>query len=158
MKLYLVRHGEALPREVDPACSLSDNGRAEVARTSEAFTAKGVDVARVIHSGKTRAEETAKLLASVIGPGVPVTRGDGLNPLDPVGPIARMVNGLNEDTMLVGHLPFMGTLTTLLVTGEMGNDIFLFTTACVACLERSDDDRWSLAWTFDPGGAGLKAR
>ena len=35
MKLYIVRHGDALPRERDPDCPLSARGRADAERLAE---------------------------------------------------------------------------------------------------------------------------
>jgi phosphohistidine phosphatase len=76
----------------------------------------GVRPARITHSGKLRAQQTAELLAKACSPDHGVEAGAGLSPNDPVKPVARMVASLSVDTMLVGHLPFMGRLARRLVT------------------------------------------
>ncbi len=67
MRLYLMQHGKARPKEEDPDRSLSDEGRAEVGRVA-GFLAK-TDVVRslpILHSGKTRARQTAEGLARAV--------------------------------------------------------------------------------------------
>ena len=66
MRLYLVQHGEALPKQVDPERPLSERGRSDVARVADFLKGAGIRVTRVAHSGKTRARQTAELLASFV--------------------------------------------------------------------------------------------
>lgn len=62
MKLYLVQHGEALSKEQDTKRSLSEQGRREVERMANFLATAGVRVARICHSGKLRAQQTAEIL------------------------------------------------------------------------------------------------
>ena len=66
MKLYLVRHGEALAKDVDPDQSLSEVGRANVERLAGFVGLRGVRAARILHSGKARARQTAEILAEAM--------------------------------------------------------------------------------------------
>lgn len=68
MKLYLVQHGEALPKEVNSDRSLSDQGRQDAERLARFLAGRGVRVSRVWHSGRTRARQTAELLAAAVAP------------------------------------------------------------------------------------------
>ena len=63
MKLYLVQHGEAHAKNVDPERPLTERGHGDVARLAAFLSRAGVRVERVIHSGKLRAEQTAGVLA-----------------------------------------------------------------------------------------------
>ena len=63
MKLYLAQHGEACPKEVDPERPLTDQGREDIERLTAFLGRAGIQVTRVIDSGKLRAAQTADLLA-----------------------------------------------------------------------------------------------
>jgi len=113
--MYFVQHGLALPKEVDPNRPLSEDGRREVACISDHLRKVGVAVRKVFHSGKTRARETAQILADRIGDGN-VFELAGMDPNDNVVEFART---LKEDgAMFVGHLPHMGKLVSYLLTGD----------------------------------------
>jgi hypothetical protein len=49
-----------------------------------------------------------------------------------------------------GHLPFLGKLVSLLVTGSEENEIVEFHFGSVVCIERRDDGRWKVAWMITP--------
>ena len=66
MKLYLVQHGEACAKDVDPDRPLTDAGKADVERLAAFLGQVGIRVDRVIHSGKLRAVQTAERLAGVL--------------------------------------------------------------------------------------------
>ncbi len=86
MRIYLTQHGEALAKDVDRERPLSEQGRADVQRLAEFLRDKGVRVEHIWHSGKTRAEQTAALIADAILPdGRPEAR-PGLGPNDLVLP------------------------------------------------------------------------
>ncbi len=53
--------------------------------------------------------------------------------------------------MLVGHLPHMGKLAALLVTGDADQALVTFKPGGVVCLARDDEGRWSLRWMVVPG-------
>ena len=52
--------------------------------------------------------------------------------------------------MIVGHLPFLGKLVSLLVTGSEKNEIVEFHFGSVVCIERRDDGKWKVAWMITP--------
>ena len=52
--------------------------------------------------------------------------------------------------MIVGHLPFLGKLIALLVTGSEENEIVEFQFGSVVCIERRDDGKWKVVWMITP--------
>ncbi len=74
----------------------------------------------------------------------------GLAPNDSVEVAADLIAGWSEDTMVVGHLPFMGRLVSHLVAGSEEANVAAFQPGAVVCLERADGDGWALAWMVRP--------
>lgn len=150
MRLYLVQHGEALAKNVDPARPLSDAGRSAVRAIGLRLAASGLGVDSIMHSGKKRAAQTAALLADCLESARPVEARSGLDPNDAVAPLAAEAASWSEDTMLVGHLPFMARLAGFLIGGADSLEVVLFEPGTVLCLERSDSMRWRIAWMLRP--------
>ncbi len=150
MALYLVQHGKALPKEIDPEQGLSDEGRAETEKIAAAARKRGVRIARIVQSGKKRAAQTAEIFAAALQPEGGAQKGDGLNPLDDVTAFAEKIDA-SENLMLVGHLPFMERLVALLVTGRIDQPVLRFQNSGIVCLDKdAGSDRWSIRWTLFP--------
>ena len=150
MTLYLVQHGDALGKAQDPERPLSDKGLRDV-RTMASFLAEsGVRPRRIIHSGKTRAMETAMLLYEGIGDGVVEEIDIGLSPNDPTGPLKDLAESWDADIMVVGHLPFMGRMVAHLLGAESGPAPVAFEPGSVACLQMVEDGNWRLQWMIRP--------
>ena len=150
MRLYLARHGEAVPGHIDPDSPLTGAGRADVERVGLMMAGAMVCFRSVKHSGKTRARQTAEILAATAGGNAPVERMDGITPMDHPEPVAAQIETWTEDTLLVAHLPFVGRLLGLLVSGDSGGGMAEFGPGCVACLQRMGEGRWSLRWMIGP--------
>src|SRR6266516_8068872 len=152
MQIYLVQHGESKPEEIDPERRLTESGAQAVRNVADFLRASGgVEVDAIWHSGKPRARQTAGLLA----PGTQakeraVMHHDGLAPKDAVESIKEELEQGNSNVMIVGHLPFLGRLAALLLTGNADNDIIAFQFGCVVCLNRDDAGRWKLEWMIVP--------
>ncbi len=150
MRLYLCRHGEAEPDGPDSRRRLSEKGRGDVARVGEHLGERGVRVSRVVHSGIARARQTAQLLAKRMAPEVKPEAMEGLRPEDPADPVANRIDDFPEDTLVVGHQPFMGLLAArLLGKGERRHAV-LFSPGTIACLERDRRGGWRLISTTRP--------
>jgi len=147
MRVYLVQHGEAQPEEVSPERELTPRGRSDLERVATLLASCGVRFAKVYHSGKTRALQTGELLAARLAPGVQPEPLPGINPNDPV---AERLRGWSEDTLMVGHQPFMGKLAAQLLAGRLEPSVVDYRQGTVACLERDAAGRWVLAWTVRP--------
>jgi len=154
MRLYLVRHGRAMPKDENPQQALSAGGRADVERMASFLARSGAAPVRVVHSGKTRAAETALLLAEVLGPGRLVEEMTGLSPMDDPAPLIEAVAGWTDDTMVVGHNPFMERVVSRMLTGRDGMPVAAFPTAAVCCLERLDAGAWVMHWHASPALLG----
>ena len=118
MRLYLVQHGDAELKEVDPDRPLTAVGAGDVKRMATFLRGRQLSVSAIWHSGKTRAAQTAELLSEAFAAEGGIRQRDGLAPNDPVGPVRRAVEAAGADLMIVGHLPFLGKHASLLLTGE----------------------------------------
>lgn len=150
MKLYLVQHGEALGKDVDPERPLSDQGARDVAALAAFLKGAGIRVERVWHSGKLRAEQTAQTLATAVLPGGVPEKISGINPKDPVEEFVTDADVWQQDTLVAGHLPFMARLVSLLVAGDPERGLVRYAPGSVVCLERDAADAWSLQWMMRP--------
>lgn len=150
MKLFLVQHGEALAKEVDPDRPLSDQGRGEVTKIAKLLAGASISLTQILHSGKTRAMQTAEILAEVLGASTHPEKTYGIQPNDPVDGFATRVLELKTDTMIIGHLPFMNKLVSHLLTGDQQRHTVSFETGSVVCLERIEQNNWTLLWMVRP--------
>jgi phosphohistidine phosphatase len=150
MALFLVQHGKSLPKEVDPQQGISEEGKSEALRIASVAKGYGVTVARILHSGKKRARQTADIFAQAFGLSEKVEERGGLKPLDDVAAIAGAVDA-RDNTMLVGHLPFMERLTAYLVTGDPAIRVFKFQNGGIVCLDKDlEKQTWYIKWTLMP--------
>ena len=150
MSIYLVQHGLSLPKDVDPQKGLSDEGRADVKRIAGVAQGYGIQVAKILHSGKSRAQQTAEIFAEYLSPAGGVDRLDGLKPLDDVVPIASTLDP-HSNTMYVGHLPFMERLAAFLLTGSHAKPVFKFQNGGIVSLyEEADLGSWVIKWALMP--------
>lgn len=150
MKLYLVQHGEALSKDEDAERPLSPLGQQDVQAMAGMLGDAGIRVARVWHSGKRRAEQTALLLARRVCPGCRIESIEGIKPNDSTTEFSQDVDVWEEDTLIVGHLPFMSRLVSRLVTGDPAGEVVSYYPGSVVCLERSGAHRWHLQWMLRP--------
>jgi len=151
MKVYLVRHGDAVSSGVDPQRPLSEQGRADILKIASFIRSLGISVEHVWHSGKLRAAQTAKILAGVVDVERNCSARDGLEPNDDVTAIADELEAYDTDLMIVGHLPFLAYLTSLLLAGRETADIVAFDAGAIACLSRRDPGQWQINWMKTPG-------
>jgi phosphohistidine phosphatase len=150
MRIYLTQRGLAVPKEIDPERPLSEQGRGDLRRLAGFLGGAGVRVEQVVHSGKARAEQTASLLAdAVLAAGRAQARA-GLGPNDPVEPLAAALQAWSADTLLVGHLPFLGRLASLLLASDPERPTLAFQPGSMACLERDTAGQWTLLWMLRP--------
>ncbi len=150
MKLYLLQHGDALPEQANPDRPLSERGVKDVRRLADFVWKHGILVEHVYQSGKTRARETAEIVAARMAAGVKIEATTGLNPNDPVEPWEKHINNWQEDTLLVGHMPFMGRMAAYLLRGNSGSQVVAFEPGSMLCLERDESGHWAITWMLRP--------
>lgn len=153
MFLYLVQHAEAKPEAEDPLRPLSDAGQRTAAQMAELFARLGSRPAAIWHSDKLRARQTAQVYAAHVPPLRGISQVAGLAPLDDVAPLAAKLRPQTEDLMLVGHLPHLSRLASLLLLGDPDRSILDFQMAGVVCLGREGSGVWSLRWMLPPDPA-----
>ncbi len=149
MQVYLVQHGEAKPESEDPERSLTDKGRSEVEAVARHIAVAGVSVHRIFHSGKLRAKQTAELFARYLQPAQGVSEKSGLGPMDDPGEVRQMVEQAEQSVMLVGHLPHLTRLASLLIIDNPDKEVIKFKMGGVVCLGMTDG-AWSLDWILPP--------
>ncbi len=150
MKLYLVQHGQACAKEVDPDRPLTAQGQEDIDRLAEFFKLAGVRVDRVIHSGKLRAGQTADRLAKAIAPGVVLETSGILKPNDNPKAFDWQSDSWDKDTLIVGHLPFMAKLVSHLVIDDVNKQIAAYQPGSLVCLELIEGTQWQINWMIRP--------
>ena len=161
MRLYLVQHGEAVPKAEHPDRPLSEKGRQDMERMASFLARSCPPVARIFHSGKVRAQETARILAATLGQALIVEEAvSGVAPNDSTDLLADTIAQWRDDdavgdVMVVGHLPFVGRMASRLAAGDEEADVLAFEPGTVACLEeKANDGGWALAWSVRPALLG----
>jgi len=149
MALLLVQHGKSLPKDKDPANGLSEEGISEVERIAGIAKKYGVNVSRIMHSGKKRALQTAEIFAEALEPDEGIQEIEGINPLDDVHVFADKIE-ISDNLMLVGHLPFMERLTSYLITGSIEKPVFKFQNGGILCMDKDLDKGWLIKWSLMP--------
>ncbi len=150
MKLYLMQHGRPVAKEEDPDRPLSDQGKKDVEKMADFLNQLGVRIEEAFHSGKTRARQTAEIMISRLNPGLALVQRDGLSPLDDVKEIAGHIKEAKKDLLIIGHLPHLGKLASILITGTESVPVVSFQQGGVVCLEKGGEAQWSVVWMLVP--------
>jgi phosphohistidine phosphatase len=137
MKLYLLRHGEAKSKDEDPEQALTDNGQAAVLRVASFAQGAGVSA-------------TAEIIAGLLKPTPALSASDGLDPMDEPGIWMSRLDEEKQPIMLVGHLPYMGRLASVLLCGNSEKETITFTAGSMLCLHRSTEGAWTVQWMITP--------
>ncbi|MBR9982056.1 MAG: phosphohistidine phosphatase SixA [Desulfatitalea sp.] len=148
MALYLVQHGKSRPKTEDPLQGLTEQGADAVRRVADVAANYRVRVSTILHSGKERAARSADILAAALHPPGGVRQIEGIGPMDDVAAFARNVK-MDQDEMIVGHLPFLERLMAHLVVGSSERPIFQMQNGGIVCLDHYPDStrpviRWAL--------------
>ena len=151
MIVYLARHGDYLNGDDDFSRGLSDRGRFDIAAIAEDMKSRGVQISETLHSGKLRAQQTAEILADALMTSSVISAVDGLQPNDDPSVFElQHFPTLASETLIVGHLPFMGSMVSLLLTGNPEASPEAFEAGTVVCLEQGEDGKWSKRWVVHP--------
>ena len=150
MRLYLVQHAQAVSEDMDPQRPLTEQGWRDAKKVAAFVKHLGLSVDYLWDSGKTRAAQTAEVLARVVEVTRPTSAREGLSPKDNVAAIRDEIEAAQRDVMLVGHMPFVSKLAALMLTGDESADTVAFKQAGIVCLERGDNNRWQLVWMVTP--------
>ncbi|MEE9442011.1 MAG: phosphohistidine phosphatase SixA [candidate division Zixibacteria bacterium] len=151
MRLYLVQHALAKPKDEDPNRSLSEQGLAELSKIMTFLeTYENLRIGAIFHSGKTRALQTAEEFHKQLQPQPKLIESHGLGPMDSPGIWKEKANNLDNESMIVGHLPHLGRLASLLICGVHDIPIIRFYNSGIVCLNRDNGSNWIFEWAVIP--------
>jgi phosphohistidine phosphatase len=150
MRLYLVRHGEALSEQQDRRRPLSKEGRKQAAKIADFLVRVGVEPERICHSGKLRAQQTAEIVASRLKRTDGLEAKSGISPNDPIESFLAEIAEWTKDALVVGHQPFLGLFTSSLLAGDSSKYLVDFRLCGSACLEQADHSSWVINWLVAP--------
>ncbi len=150
MELYLVQHAPAKSESGDPQRPLTEEGRRTVERVAGFLAPLGLRIERIEHSGKLRARQTAELLAQALQPAGGVAEVTGLAPNDDAGILMARLAGETANLMLVGHLPHLSRLVSLLLGLSADRPAVQFQMGGLVRLDRSDAGIWVIRWMLTP--------
>ena len=157
MDIYLVQHAQALSEDQDPQRPLSDQGRRNTTKIAQYLAAKATElidppISAIYHSGKLRAQQTARIIAHAIAPAVTPNVLDNMNPKDDPNIIYHQLMAdreRNQAIMFVGHLPHLARLAGLLLCQDAHKSPIQFTNAGILKIHPTENS-WTLAWYLTP--------
>ncbi len=150
MYLYLIQHAEAKSKEKDPERGLTESGKKTMERISDFFSRLKPEIYVIWHSGKKRAEQTAEILAASLGLKNRLITHTNLGPGDDISPVKKKIEKTKKNNIaIVGHLPYLNRLASILLSGDETRDMIRFRNAGIVCLVR-DDTGWKLSWMLTP--------
>jgi len=149
MKIYLVQHAEAKKEEEDPERGLTEKGIKDLKKIGNFIQKLNLKVSKIYHSGKKRANQTAEILKEYLKLENSVEKIDGIAPMDEPELIFEKIKNFNEDIIIVGHLPNLSKISSLLISGDKSKEIISFKMGSILCLEKKEDF-WVVNWFVKP--------
>jgi phosphohistidine phosphatase len=155
LEIYLIQHAKSKSKEEDSARPITDQGKKTVEMIGAHLARLGISFDRVFHSGKLRAEQTAEILVDNLKINVKVEAHAGLDPLDRVEPITYWLSEQSRQGLrsvaIVGHLPFLDRLASLLVAGNETSGVVAFQHAGVVRLApKAEGQGYTVRWVLTP--------
>jgi phosphohistidine phosphatase len=145
-----MRHGEALSASENSERPLSIHGQEDVARLAQYLKACDIQIPQILHSPRARAKQTATIVSEAMDNSRLVEAEHGLDEADALDYVLEQIPNWHEDTLLVGHLPFMSQLVSQLVLHNPDSPIVTFAPATIVCLEPLEAQRWIVKWSVSP--------
>jgi phosphohistidine phosphatase len=154
MKLYCVRHCEAHRAIDDPSRGLTELGLSDAEKLANHIKQKEIIIPYVMHSGIKRAEETALIMSEACQFEKVTADPDLLADQADISLIVDQIKQWNQDTMLVGHMPYMLNLVMSLLTDNDDesnkNNLLTYSPGTMVCLARVASGRWVIDWITKP--------
>jgi phosphohistidine phosphatase len=161
MRIYLVRHGEAVEIgeqgvSVDEERVLSRAGRRKTRDVAAGLCAAKCRPERIVSSPLPRARETAEILAEALDAKARVeTAAELAAGADSAQVVSWLCRQSESSIMLVGHMPDMASLAAALVC-ESGSLNILFKKAAACCISFEGSvcrGEGCLEWLLQPAQA-----
>lgn len=157
MKLYVVRHGDALSRgggvATDAERPLSPQGEAEARGAGKLLSRVDPAIALVLTSPAVRAVETGRLIGEALRGRPEVRPSERLKAGSRIDAILGDVFAAGRESVVaVGHQPDLGMLIGWLIA-DQGPASLVLPPGIVACIELQPDiqlPRASLRWLVPP--------
>ncbi len=158
MRVFLLRHAEAVPGTPDASRDLSPHGQRQVAALAKGPGRVVLAAVHAIeHSPLVRAVRTAQLLRLATESRLPLKVLGGLEPEADPRATAVQLGKSRRSRLLVGHNPHLAELSALLLGLPDGGEAVRFRKAGLMALERVAKPtrlhpygRWSLLWMLPP--------
>lgn len=158
MRVFLLRHAEALPGSPDALRDLTPHGQRQVAQLAKgAGLIPLAEVAAIEHSPLVRAVRTAQMLRVATRSTLPLRVLGGLEPEHDPRRTARLLGKSRGSRLLVGHNPHLAATAALLLGLAAGGEAIRFRKAGLLALERSAKPSrphpygcWRLIWMVPP--------
>ncbi len=156
-RVFLVRHAIAedkAPSRKDGDRALTDEGREKMQQACLGLRAMDVRLDLVLSSPLRRARETAEIVAATLGK-VSIEIVPELSSGEDQRQVLRALRAFDrfESLAAVGHQPDLGSLASLLLTGDLELAWLPFKKGAVACFEADLDTtqpRGRLEWFLQP--------
>ncbi|MEO1646402.1 MAG: phosphohistidine phosphatase SixA [Chloroflexota bacterium] len=119
MKLYLIRHGQAVDHAAtDSLRPLTEKGNRQARDVGMVLQRLGVQPAYIFASPRVRAQETAQHIGTALG--VDITTEDACNFDFDISKALRLATqGAGEDVICVGHNPSMSEVSSQLASARI---------------------------------------
>jgi phosphohistidine phosphatase len=144
-----------MTEQENPKRPLTEEGRADVLKVAKFLESSGIEIDSIWHSKKTRAVETAEILAQALGVKELCEAHEGLGPTDPIDETIKRIQKITpedeiEALMIVGHLPFHQKLAAFFLTGNPSAEMIQFHQGGVVCIEQQNKGPWRFVWSVIP--------
>ncbi len=138
MKIFLVQHADAVPKEADAERPLSEKGKAQAKRAADFLKKIPFYPDIILHSDKKRSIETAEVICFALG-GVRMELRERMGPNDDIAAIQSEITASKKSIMVVGHQPFLGKLASALLGAVDGRQVVDIANASPLILARAGD-------------------
>ena len=150
MKLYLVQHGKAKSKKEDPERPLTEKGLHNIQRMA-IYSKKhlNIKIEQIVHSGKLRAKQTAEIFEKHLTPSKKIVSNKDLEPLADPKIWQKQLTEIPGDLMLVGHLPHLSKLASILLVNDENREVITFRESGIVSLELTHH-HWTVQFIITP--------
>ena len=153
MRLYLICHAHAVPREETEDLNkrpLSDRGRRDARNLAKFLKDNNESIDRILHVDTSWTRENAELMGQELG-GVKVeATAYPLKADDDIAPFIAEIAASSSNIALTGPSNICFKTISQLLTGRQQPYVAAFANGVCACLERADDGTWAIQWMNRP--------
>lgn len=161
MEIYMMQHGDALPKDKDPERGLSPEGENQIRLSAKALKRLQVHFDLVISSPKKRARQTAQIVARELD--YPEDQIEVTETLEPLSPAIETISYLKsftvkEHILLAGHLPSLAEVASDLMNETHISIQFEMGGVCRIDVEKLPTHKGKLRWYLTPEHLRLLAQ